>query len=48
MVYDISSRLIKEGAFLDVTNIRNCLEDFFGDITFEEAYQRTGNNAFFL
>eukprot|EP00056_Hartaetosiga_gracilis_P011364 m.171196 g.171196 ORF g.171196 m.171196 type:complete len:662 (+) comp13495_c2_seq7:157-2142(+) len=35
-------RLITEGTLADVTILRDCLQDNLGDITFLEAYRKTG------
>ncbi|XXQ30261.1 PNPLA domain-containing protein [Plasmodiophora brassicae] len=35
-------RLLREGVVLDIANVKRCCVELIGDVTFQEAYQRTG------
>ncbi|KAL4804296.1 acyl transferase/acyl hydrolase/lysophospholipase [Aspergillus unguis] len=36
-----TARFLKHGAFLDITHLANAMRNWLGDITFQEAYNRT-------
>ncbi|KAL2870281.1 putative Patatin family phospholipase [Aspergillus lucknowensis] len=40
-IFKKTARFLKHGAFLDITNLAKVMRNWLGDITFQEAYNRT-------